>query len=329
MTDKLPPPLLALFAPRPPLRYLPPTDVAPEKRSTAQISGVAKFLDILNTPDPSYVPTESQTEAIERRQKEKKEEHEKRLKEALEKWNPKEDPLVKGDPFQTLFIARLGYDVTEKDLDDELSKFGRVERIRIVRNKESSNSRGYAFAVFAREQDMRAAYKELNGTRIKGRRVLVDVERARTVKNWKPRRLGGGLGGRHYTKAALLRPATRDSRDRERERDGFRGGYRGGRDNGHEHRSGANEYPTGPRSDRFRNRDRDRDGRGDRGGRGERSFRDDRGDRDRYRDHHREDRHDRYGSDRRDSHRDRDDRRGDRRGGDVDDSDRYKRMRYT
>jgi U1 small nuclear ribonucleoprotein 70kDa len=33
------------------------------------------------------------------------------------------------------------------------------------------------------------------GKKIDGRRVVVDVERGRTVKGWKPRRLGGGLGG--------------------------------------------------------------------------------------------------------------------------------------
>jgi hypothetical protein len=33
------------------------------------------------------------------------------------------------------------------------------------------------------------------GRKIDGRRVLVDVERGRTVKGWKPRKLGGGLGG--------------------------------------------------------------------------------------------------------------------------------------
>jgi U1 small nuclear ribonucleoprotein 70kDa len=31
---------------------------------------------------------------------------------------------------------------------------------------------------------------------ILGKRILVDVERGRTVRGWKPRRLGGGLGGR-------------------------------------------------------------------------------------------------------------------------------------
>ncbi|KAK6311319.1 hypothetical protein J4Q44_G00169830 [Coregonus suidteri] len=40
-----------------------------------------------------------------------------------------------------------------------------------------------------------AAYKHADGKKIDGRRVLVDVERGRTVKGWQPRRLGGGLGG--------------------------------------------------------------------------------------------------------------------------------------
>lgn len=40
-----------------------------------------------------------------------------------------------------------------------------------------------------------AAYKRADGKKLDGRRVLVDVERGRTVKGWLPRRLGGGLGG--------------------------------------------------------------------------------------------------------------------------------------
>lgn len=35
-----------------------------------------------------------------------------------------------------------------------------------------------------------AAYKHADGRKIDGRRVLVDVERGRTVKGWLPRRLG-------------------------------------------------------------------------------------------------------------------------------------------
>ena len=38
------------------------------------------------------------------------------------------------------------------------------------------------------------AYKEGDGTKVRGRRVLVDVERGRTTPGFRPRRLGGGLG---------------------------------------------------------------------------------------------------------------------------------------
>lgn len=35
-----------------------------------------------------------------------------------------------------------------------------------------------------------AAYKDADGKRVDGRRIVVDVERGRTVKDWRPRRLG-------------------------------------------------------------------------------------------------------------------------------------------
>jgi len=41
---------------------------------------------------------------------------------------------------------------------------------------------------------MTEAYKYADGKKIDGRRVLVDVERGRTKKEWKPRKFGGGLG---------------------------------------------------------------------------------------------------------------------------------------
>jgi U1 small nuclear ribonucleoprotein 70kDa len=75
MTDKLPPNLLALFAPRPPLRYLPPADHAPESRGTAQISGLAAFLPALKDKyEPEdWVPTESWLQKKDRIKLEKKE----------------------------------------------------------------------------------------------------------------------------------------------------------------------------------------------------------------------------------------------------------------
>ena len=52
---------------------------------------------------------------------------------------------------------------------------------------------------------MIAAYKNAEGLKLQNRRLLIDVERGRTVKEWKPRRLGGGLGGR--PKAVVAGPS--------------------------------------------------------------------------------------------------------------------------
>ena len=83
MTDKLPPNLLALFAPRPPLRWVPPSDYAPEERRTANISGLAAFLPQLEEykKTDDYVPTESWLQRKDRIKLEKKQAQEKLLKE--------------------------------------------------------------------------------------------------------------------------------------------------------------------------------------------------------------------------------------------------------
>ncbi|KAJ9155105.1 U1 small nuclear ribonucleoprotein [Pleurostoma richardsiae] len=249
MTDKLPPNLLALFAPRPPLRWVPPCDFPPEQRKTAPVGGVADYLPAMTAykDADNYVPTESWLERRDR----KKREHEAKIKEVLtdgpKQYNPNEDPNIRGDAFKTLVVARLSYDATEEDLEKEFGRMGAIERIRIVRdthagekgNKKKKPHRGYAFVVFEREKDMRAAIDQLDGINIKGRNVKLDVERGRTVKGWKPRRLGGGLGGRGYTKAMPSRPMGPG---------GFSGGFRGGRGGGFRREGGfRGGFDRGPR----------------------------------------------------------------------------------
>ncbi|KAK5627635.1 hypothetical protein RRF57_003350 [Xylaria bambusicola] len=309
MTDKLPPNLLALFAPRPPLRWLPAPDHAPEERKTTKITGLADYLPHLAAfkENDGYVPTESWLQARDRKKLEKKEKQEKLLAEGPKIYNPAEDANVRGDPFKTLIVARLSYDANESDLEKEFGRFGPIERIRIITdthaherpNKKKKPHRGYAFVVFDREKDMRAALDGCDGIRIKDRRIKVDVERGRTVKGWKPRRLGGGLGGRGYTKAAPPRPSGPGGFGGGfGGRDGFRGGFPGargrggsfrgqdrgfrggggfgggGRDRGFGQQNGyaPPNAPAGPGSDnRFggdRERDRDRSDRSDRLGGG-------------------------------------------------------------
>lgn len=87
MTDKLPPMLLNLFAPRPPLRWMEPTDHAPEKRCTPKISGVGQFLQAMKEykDNDGYVPSDSWQQLRDRKQLEKKEKQAKLRKEAATK----------------------------------------------------------------------------------------------------------------------------------------------------------------------------------------------------------------------------------------------------
>ncbi|KAI9166662.1 U1 small nuclear ribonucleoprotein 70 kDa [Paramyrothecium foliicola] len=297
MTDKLPPNLLALFAARPPLRWVEPPDYAPEKRTTATIGSVASFLPALQhyKATDQYTPTESWLEARDRKKREKKEFTEKLAKEAPKIYKPNEDPNIRGDSFKTLIVARLSYEADERDLEREFGRFGPIERIRIITdthahekpNKKKKPHRGYAFVVFEREKDMRGKLSpsipvkyhlecisaisntpemwpsglpfsrrvqrdtkgpqacpslpiicftglvknkvphddSCDGIRIKDRRIKLDVERGRTVTGWLPRRLGGGRGGRGYTKAMPPRPAGPGAFGGGG--GGFRGGFKG------------------------------------------------------------------------------------------------------
>lgn len=157
MTDKLPPNLLALFAPRPGLRWVPPSDHAPQDRKTATISGLAAFLPALEEykATDKYEPTESWLQRKDRIRLEKKEAQEKLLKEGpadcetpsqgarrcchsltedykanvIAPDKPQEDQNIRGDAFKTLIVARLSYDATEQDLEREFGRFGPIERV--------------------------------------------------------------------------------------------------------------------------------------------------------------------------------------------------------
>lgn len=98
-------------------------------------------------------------------------------------YDPATDPHVEGDAFKTLFVARLSHDTSERTLLKEFEEYGPIKRVRLVTDAEGK-SKGYAFLEFEHRNDMKMAYKMADGRKIDGKRVLVDVERGRTVPDW-------------------------------------------------------------------------------------------------------------------------------------------------
>ena len=132
MTDKLPQQLLQLFAPRPPLRYLPPQDTAPEHRHTPKITPVGQYLEALQDykANDTSARTESDIQRRDRLKREKKDKHERQLTEGLANFKPAEDPNIKGDAFKTLFVSRLDWNIEPRDLEKEFGRYGPIERVR-------------------------------------------------------------------------------------------------------------------------------------------------------------------------------------------------------
>ncbi|CDW59694.1 U1 small nuclear ribonucleoprotein 70 kDa [Trichuris trichiura] len=209
MTQYLPPNLLALFAPRDPIPYLPPPDKLVSEKKRTPYRGLAQYLSYFEDPKdkPPPVKVETKSERIERKVS--------RLTSQLVIqnfcWNPNNNPEATSDPYKTLFVSRISYDTSEAKLRREFETYGPLKKVCMVKDK-AENPRGYAFLEFERERDMHAAYKHADGRKIDGRRVLVDVERGRTVKGWLPRRLGGGLGDTRRARA----PGGISRRDKDR-----------------------------------------------------------------------------------------------------------------
>ncbi|XP_020216296.1 U1 small nuclear ribonucleoprotein 70 kDa [Cajanus cajan] len=273
--------LLKLFEPRPPLEYKPP----PEKRKCPPLTGMAQFVGKFAEPgDPEYAPpvpeTETPAQKRARIHKLRLEKGAAKAAEELEKYDPHNDPNASGDPYKTLFVAKLSYETTESRIKREFESYGPIKRVRLVADKETNKPRGYAFIEYLHTRDMKAAYKQADGRKIDGRRVLVDVERGRTVPNWRPRRLGGGLGttriggdevnqrhsGREQQQPRSEEPRARDDRhgDRDREMSRERGRDRDkererSREHSHERVRGRDHREDRHHRDRERTRDRDRD----------------------------------------------------------------------
>lgn len=211
--EKYPRKIEKLFTPKLPFLHKQPIDYPPHERATPVITLISAWkLEF----EKYCTEFKSSDEEQKQRPLTKKQLREASLKRQMDDWEDAEafakNDFLK-DPYKTVFVARLYYSLTELDLSKHFTKYGTIESIRIIRNTETGQSRGYGFIVFEREADAKNCIRELSPTGLsidppssesKPRKILVDMERGRLVRNWRPRRLGGGLGGRHYTSASSI-----------------------------------------------------------------------------------------------------------------------------
>ena len=86
-----------------------------------------------------------------------------------------------------IFVGNLSYSVSESELEGAFSAYGPVERASVVRDRETGQSRGFAFVEMTNAGDASKAIVALNGKEMGGRNLNVNEAR--------PREQGGGGGG--------------------------------------------------------------------------------------------------------------------------------------
>lgn len=94
-----------------------------------------------------------------------------------------------GDPYCTVFMAHLPPETTESDIAAAVSAVLANSSAPHVTLIHRQHRRSYAFVTLTNRTDARQLLSVGTRFEVLGRRVVVDVERGRIVKNWLPKRL--------------------------------------------------------------------------------------------------------------------------------------------
>ena len=89
-----------------------------------------------------------------------------------------------------LYVGNLAYDVSKTDLEQMFAAYGVVSSAQVINDRETGNSKGFAFVEMATDQEAQAAIEGLNGKSIDGRSLIVNEARPQEPRS------GGGGGGR-------------------------------------------------------------------------------------------------------------------------------------
>ena len=87
-----------------------------------------------------------------------------------------------------LFVGNLPKEYTEDDLLELLTEFGSAKNPKIIKDRETGQSRGFGFVELDSKDEANAAIENLNGREVGGRALTVSEAREQQGG-------GGGRGG--------------------------------------------------------------------------------------------------------------------------------------
>jgi len=90
-----------------------------------------------------------------------------------------------------IFVANIERKVTDEQLQDLFSQHGEIASLKLIRDRDTGVSKGYAFVEMPNDDEAQKAIDALNGYEIDGRALAVNEARPKTEY----KKSGGGGGG--------------------------------------------------------------------------------------------------------------------------------------
>ena len=95
-----------------------------------------------------------------------------------------------------IFVGNLSYQTTETELEALFGAYGAVERVTVVRDRDTGQPRGFAFVEMTNPNEAANAMQAMNGREMNGRTLNVNEARPREQRSGGGGGYGGGGGGR-------------------------------------------------------------------------------------------------------------------------------------
>jgi len=97
-----------------------------------------------------------------------------------------------------LYVGNLSYQASAESLRETFSACGEVTDVHVVTDRETGQSRGFAFVTMSSDAEALTAISKLNGLALDGRLLRVSEAEERQNRGGGGFRNGGGGGGRRY-----------------------------------------------------------------------------------------------------------------------------------
>jgi RNA recognition motif-containing protein len=89
----------------------------------------------------------------------------------------------------TVYVGNIPYSLKEEELKELFQQYGKVTAIKVITDKFSGRSKGFAFIEMESEEEEAIAVRELNRKIILGRNLV--VAKAHSKKGYESKKPGG------------------------------------------------------------------------------------------------------------------------------------------